>query len=124
MAELRAELAAADAVLVCTPEYAGALPGAFKNLLDWAVGDPVVQAKPVGWLNVASVAAPTGGAGAHGELATVLGYLCAYVVPDACLRAPMTRQDVGPDGLVSDGAVREQLRTALAALARHVDRTP
>jgi NAD(P)H-dependent FMN reductase len=28
----------ADAVLFCTPEYAGTLPGSFKNLLDWTVG--------------------------------------------------------------------------------------
>jgi hypothetical protein len=28
---LRAEIAAADAVLFCTPEYAGTLPGSFKT---------------------------------------------------------------------------------------------
>jgi len=31
VAELRAQVAAADALLICTPEYAGALPGALKN---------------------------------------------------------------------------------------------
>src|SRR5438067_8496137 len=35
VAELRAQIARSDAVLFCTPEYAGALPGSFKNLLDW-----------------------------------------------------------------------------------------
>lgn len=25
--------------MFCTPEYAGALPGSFTNLLDWTVGD-------------------------------------------------------------------------------------
>ena len=39
VAELRAQIAAADALLLCTPEYAGALPGALKNLLEWTVGD-------------------------------------------------------------------------------------
>src|SRR3712207_2303791 len=38
VAGLRRELAAADAVLFCTPEYAGTLPGSLKNLLDWTVG--------------------------------------------------------------------------------------
>jgi chromate reductase len=33
-AELRRQIAEADAVLFCTPEYAGTLPGSFKNLLD------------------------------------------------------------------------------------------
>lgn len=38
VADLRREIAAAAAVLFCTPEYAGALPGSFKKLLDWTVG--------------------------------------------------------------------------------------
>jgi chromate reductase len=36
--DLRAAVASADAILFCTPEYAGALPGSFKNLLEWTVG--------------------------------------------------------------------------------------
>ena len=35
---LRREIGAAAAVLFCTPEYAGTLPGSLKNLLDWTVG--------------------------------------------------------------------------------------
>lgn len=31
VAELRAAIGEAGAVLLCTPEYAGALPGSFKN---------------------------------------------------------------------------------------------
>lgn len=59
VANLRAQLAASDAVLFCTPEYAGALPGSFKNLLDWTVGGGEIYGKPVAWINVSSVAAPT-----------------------------------------------------------------
>jgi hypothetical protein len=36
--ELRARIASAAAILFCTPEYAGTLPGSLKNLLDWTVG--------------------------------------------------------------------------------------
>jgi NADPH-dependent FMN reductase len=39
IAELREHIAAADALVLCAPEYAGALPGALKNLLEWTVGD-------------------------------------------------------------------------------------
>src|ERR1700748_622184 len=52
-AALRALLNGADGVLFCTPEYAGALPGAFKNLLDWTVGE-VLHQKPVGYVNAAA----------------------------------------------------------------------
>jgi NAD(P)H-dependent FMN reductase len=112
--ELRAAIDAADAVLFSTPEYAGALPGAFKNLLDWTVGAvPGLGGKPVGWLNVA---APGRGDGAHAELATVLGYVGASVVPSACRRIPVGHGAVGPDGLIEDPVVRAALAEILAAL--------
>ena len=37
-ARLRGEIGESDAVLFCSPEYAGTLPGSLKNLLDWTVG--------------------------------------------------------------------------------------
>lgn len=114
VADLRGHLAAADAVLVCTPEYAGGLPGAFKNLLDWTVGGTEFAGMPVAWVNVASVAAPTGGAGAHAGLGTVLGYVGAKVIDAACLRLPLTRAAVTTDGTITDPDVR-------AALTRTVD---
>ena len=54
MAGLRRQLADADAVLFCTPEYAGTLPGSLKNLLDWTVGGGELYGKPVAWINVAN----------------------------------------------------------------------
>ena len=36
VADLRAAIAGADAVLIATPEYNGSLPGQLKNALDWA----------------------------------------------------------------------------------------
>jgi chromate reductase len=47
VARLRERSHAADAAIVCTPEYAGALPGALKNLLAWTVGDASTYRKPV-----------------------------------------------------------------------------
>src|SRR3569833_418612 len=37
VAELRNQLAKADAIIICTPEYAYGVPGALKNALDWMV---------------------------------------------------------------------------------------
>lgn len=65
VADLRAQIAAADALLLSTPEYAGALPGSFKNLLEWTVGDGGTYGKPVAWLNASGPAAPTGAADAR-----------------------------------------------------------
>lgn len=113
VAELRRELAAADAVLFCTPEYAGNLPGSFKNLLDWAVGGGQLYGKPVAWINVA---APGRGKGAEDALAAVLGYLGAAVAEKACRRLPVDRAAVGPDGLVTDPRFRDGMAGAWDAL--------
>ena len=86
VAGLRAQIGAADAVLFCTPEYAGALPGTFKNLLDWTVGGPEMYGKPVAWVNASG--SPTRARHAHESLATVLGYIHADVVAEACVAHP------------------------------------
>jgi len=118
VAELRGAIAAAQAVLFSTPEYAGAMPGSFKNLLDWTVGGGEIYRKPVAWVNASS--SPTGAAHAHASLATVLGYLNVDLVEAACTRIPVTRAQVGDDGLIADAAIREQIAGVLAALVRHV----
>ena len=54
--DLRARIAAADAILFSTPEYAGAMPGSFKNLLDWTVGGVEMSHKPSAWINISPTA--------------------------------------------------------------------
>src|SRR5262245_47617968 len=54
VADLRAQIRAAHGVMFSVPEYAGGLPGTFKNLLDWSIGDDQpgsIYEKPVGWIN-------------------------------------------------------------------------
>ncbi|GAA2281707.1 NADPH-dependent FMN reductase [Actinomadura luteofluorescens] len=116
VAGLRAAIGAADAVLICTPEYAGALPGSFKNLLDWTIGGGEIYEKPVAWLNVASPSAPTGGGDAHASLRKVLGYAGTEIVEAACARIPVTRPDVGEDGLVRTAEPRARIAGAMEAL--------
>jgi NAD(P)H-dependent FMN reductase len=111
---LRQQIAAADVVLFCTPEYAGALPGSFKNLIDWTVGSGDLYRKPVAWINVATEGR---GAGAHAELATVLGYVDARVIEAASQRLPVARNTVGTDGTVAEPDFRDRLAEALKTIA-------
>ncbi len=117
VAGLRHHVASADAIVFCTPEYAGALPGSFKNLLDWTVGGGEIYRKPVTWINVA---AEGRGANAQLSLETVLGYVGADVVQDASRRLPITAAAIGLDGLVADAVVRDGVVAVLAKLRRHV----
>ena len=113
VAELREEIAAADAVLFCTPEYAGTLPGSFKNLLDWTVGGGQLYGKPAAWINVA---APGRGQGAQDALAAVLGYVGAVIVEAACRRIPVDRAAVSQDGTISDPRFKAEAAQVWGAL--------
>jgi len=121
VAALRDLLFGADAVVVCTPEYAGALPGAFKNALDWTVGSTVFTDKPVAWIKVA--ADVRRGEGAHTELATVLGYLQARVLPQACTHVPLDRGAVDAAGLIADEPTVRAVTAAIAAVLAAIDVT-
>ncbi|WP_327251540.1 NADPH-dependent FMN reductase [Streptomyces sp. NBC_01244] len=114
VASLRAAIAEAAGVLICTPEYAGTLPGSFKNLLDWTVGGTEICDKPVAWVNAA---APGRGQGAEATLRTVLGYTGADIRDAACVRIPVDRGSVGADGTIVDEAVRARLGEVLTLLA-------
>jgi NAD(P)H-dependent FMN reductase len=115
VADLRRQIWDADALVFSTPEYAGDLPGSFKNLLDWTVGDDQpgsIATKHVGWVNVST----RGAAHAHDALRRVLGYVGAEIVGPACVELPVTRDMIGTDAFVDDPAVLQQLTRVLQAL--------
>jgi chromate reductase, NAD(P)H dehydrogenase (quinone) len=116
-AGLRRQIAAADAVLFCTPEYAGSLPGSLKNLLDWTVGGGEMYRKPAAWLNVA---AEGRGRGARDALVTVLGYVGATIIESACRDIPVDRAAIGPDGTVHDPHFRADIAEVWDALLSHL----
>ena len=47
VADLRARVGTADAVLIASPEYAHEMPGVLKNALDWLVSSCELYGKPV-----------------------------------------------------------------------------
>lgn len=116
--EIRAAIAGADALLLCTPEYAGALPGALKNLLEWTVGGVEISGKPVAWINVSG--GPTRGADAHASLRKVLSYVGADLVERLCRHVPLPRSAIDAEGLVTDPEVRAAIRDTIRGLAEHV----
>jgi NAD(P)H-dependent FMN reductase len=115
--ELRRQIAAADGLLVCTPEYAGALPGSFKNLLDWTVGGPEMDGKPVAWINVAGEGR---GNNAEQSLETVLGYLSTRVLKPAGTRIVVSRAVIDSEGEISDADVRAEIADAVRTFAREI----
>src|SRR6202034_3265839 len=120
VAELRSQIRAAGAVVFSTPEYAGALPGSLKNLLDWTIGDAKtasIYRKPVAWINVS----PRGAADAHESLRKVLGYASATIVDTACVEFAVTGAMVGDDGLIADAVARDRMASVFPALLAHLE---
>jgi chromate reductase, NAD(P)H dehydrogenase (quinone) len=112
---LRDAVHRADAILFSTPEYAGAMPGALKNLLEWLIGDDQAESvyeKPVGFINCSA----RGASLAHESLRTVLQYAHARLVEEACGNVSVTVSSVGADGLLSDAAARVEVNRLVAAL--------
>ena len=112
---LRMQVAAADAVLFSTPEFAGSMPGSLKNLLDWLVDGGDLTGKPAAWL---SVAVPGQDDCACTALETVLGHAGAKVLPAACVRIPLTQSAMDGEGTVADPQLHQALRDMLQTVAR------
>lgn len=111
VAALRAQVAAADALVVLTPEYNGTVPGLLGNAVDWLsrpYGAGALRGKPV----VAVAASPGGVGGARAVVAlrTVLANAGAELVGP-----PVTVPEV--DQLLERGDVRALIAEVAALLA-------
>lgn len=111
--DFRTQLRAADAVLICSPEYAHGVPGVLKNGLDWIVGSGEFIEKPVGLIN-ASVASFH----AHESLKETLTVMMAQVLPEASPRVALRSNRMNADDIAADERVAELLRVAVEALVQ------
>jgi chromate reductase len=115
----RAEVASADGVLICTPEYAYGIPGSLKNALDWLVFSGELWRKPVAVLSASPSA--LGGEKAHAALSLTLSALEAQIVAGASQRIPFITAKLNAAKEVSDTATLAALGASLAALIAAVE---
>lgn len=114
VAEMRALLRCADAVLFSTPEYAGSLPGSFKNLLDWTVGGSCIYRLPIGWINPS---AHGGSQDTYAALRIVLDRAGADVIEAACKDMPVPRDAVDEEGFIGLPEIRAGISRVMNELA-------
>jgi chromate reductase len=124
VAELRAAIAGADALLFATPEYNSSVPGVLKNALDWASrprAESALRNKPA-----AVVGASTGMFGAvwaQAELRKVLASTGARVL-DGELPVPAAHTRFDEDGRLLDDELRAQLEDVVRRLVESGAREP
>ena len=117
--EWRAQLRAADALLIASPEYAHGISGVLKNALDWAVSMPDFPGKPVALLNTSPRASH-----AQAALREVLTTMSARLVPAASIDLPLQGSGYDTGAILADLALSQQLSDALLALLIEIDDTP
>jgi NAD(P)H-dependent FMN reductase len=112
VAALYREVAAADALLIASPEYAHGVSGPMKNLLDWLVGfEPFVD-KMIGVLNASPRAHH-----ADDALRETLRTMSARIVEEASISIALLGQFRGTADMLGAPAVVAAIRAALQALA-------
>ncbi len=112
----RAQLKAADAVLISTPEYAHGVPGTLKNALDWVVGSGEFMGKPVALLNASLHATH-----AQASLSETISVMDARLVRDAAFAIPLPGNKIDVAGILAHPQLREALQRALEVFVRAVE---
>jgi chromate reductase len=111
---LRAEIAAADALIFATPEYNASIPAPLKNAIDWASRPPSALAnKPAAIIGVSPGALGT----ARGQypLRQTLGVLTVQLMGQPEVFIGGAGAKFGADGALTDAGTREFLVKAVTA---------
>ncbi|HEX3387229.1 MAG TPA: NADPH-dependent FMN reductase, partial [Mucilaginibacter sp.] len=114
VSDLRDKIAQADAIIICTPEYAYGVPGGLKNALDWTVSGGSFSGKPT-----ALITASTGGENAHEAMIKILGALDAKLALQTTLLISFIRAKIDTHGNIADD-IAEGLQNVLKSLLNYL----
>jgi chromate reductase len=118
VAAFKRAIAAADALLIATPEYNHCIPGVLKNAIDWASRPPrqsVLSGKPVAVMGATPT--PGGTARAQAQLRDGLTYTNGLVLPLPEILVGLARDKFDEEGNLIDDETRSEIHELLVALA-------
>ncbi len=109
----RAEVTAADGVLIASPEYNFSVTAALKNAIDWASRPPNQswQDKPIALFSVSG--GPLGGARVQYDLRRILGQLWGHVLPRPEVFIGSAQGKFDAQGHITDEATKKFLTDLL-----------
>lgn len=107
---LHAAVAANDALLIASPEYAHGVSAVIKNALDWLVSFPPFVDKPVAIFNASPRSVH-----ADSSLREILTTMSAHLVTEACLALPLRSTGITEQGIL-DSEHAAAIRRALTLL--------
>ena len=115
--KFRAAIAAADALIICSPEYNYSISGVLKNAIDWASRppSPPLDGKPLALMG----ASPSLMGTIRGQLATrqvcIFTNMIAMNKPE--LFVAKAHEKFDSEGKLTDSETRQKLRAFLVAFA-------
>ena len=115
---LKDAISDANAVLIATPEYNGAVPGALANAIDWAsrpFGQSILRNKPVALMG--AVLGRSGSANAQAILREVLSRIGATVVDGPEVLVPFAWKHFDQQGNLHDETTRDEICQLVEAVA-------
>jgi len=118
----RAEVTAADGVLIASPEYNFSLSGALKNAIDWASRPPNQswQDKAIAIFSVSQ--GPMGGARVQYDLRRILGQLWGHVLPRPEVFIGNAASKFDAQGKLTDETTRKFLSDLLVGFKTWIQR--
>ncbi len=114
----KARIAAADALLIATPEYNYSMPGVMKNALDWAsrpANQTPLSGKPLGIMGAS--AGPWGTARAQLHLRQSCVYFNSLPLNKPVVQIARAALKFDAEGRLIDEPTRQEIRALLEALA-------
>jgi chromate reductase, NAD(P)H dehydrogenase (quinone) len=123
VSSLKDAVAAADGLLLVTPEYNNSIPGVFKNAIDWMSRPPSDIARVFGEKPVGLIGASPGRAGTlSAQTAWLTVFRALGLVPwfGGSLYVSGVRGLVDDRGVITDEATRKRLRGYLEGFAAFV----
>lgn len=120
---LKDAIAAADGLLIATPEYNNSIPGVLKNAIDWLSRPPADIKRVFGSKRVALLGASPGGFGtilSQNAWLPVLRTLGACSWSEGRLLVSRANKVFDDSGAITDQAVKDQLKQFLEGFVRFV----
>ena len=114
--DFRRQIEAADALVICTPEYVFSLPGSLKNAIEWNVSTTLLSGKPL-----AMIVASASGIKAFDSLYLVLKTLECRIAEDSNLLIQGVKGKIDTNGELKDEATKEALKRVSQSLLKTIN---